>query len=275
MTSGKQARADRQAKIAAAAPKENKTRLWLGLALALVAILAVGTVIWSATRGSDTPAARAFPTGATGPDGGIVINQGGAKAGLPTVDVYFDFQCPYCKEFDAVLGKPINQLADSGRANVVYHIKTFLDDNLRNDSSKRAGMGAACAADQGKFQAYHDLALANQPAQEGTGYTDAQLTQFATQAGITGNALAAWTSCVNTKQYAEYLKKVEETTSRAGVTGTPTYRVNGQDVKFTGATSPADLSAIFTREFARITAGQTGSPGSAPTPAATATSRTT
>ena len=46
-------------------------------------------------------------------------------------------------------------------------MKNFLDDNLRNDSSTRAGNAAFCAADAGKFQEFHDAVFPNQPAQRG------------------------------------------------------------------------------------------------------------
>ena len=68
----------------------------------------------------------------------------------------------------------------------------FVDTNLKNDSSTRAANAVACASDAGKFLEYHSAVFAAQPVKEGDGYTDAQLTEFATTAGITGPALTTW-----------------------------------------------------------------------------------
>ena len=122
-------------------------------------------------------------------------------------------------------------MADAGEVKVIYHMKNFLDANLNNDSSTRAGNAAACAADAGKFPAYHDAIYANMPAQEGMGYTDAQLEKVAGTAGITGSALTTWKQCVSNKTYVDYVKRVEESTAKAGITGTPAFRVNGKDFK--------------------------------------------
>ena len=56
----------------------------------------------------------------------------------------------------------------------MYAIRSYyvLDDNLRNDSSTRAGNAAFCAADDGKFQEFHNQLFANQPATEGDGFSD-------------------------------------------------------------------------------------------------------
>ncbi len=279
MTSGKQARADRQAKIAAATPKQTNTRTILGVVIALVAVIAVGVVIWMATRGSgtnDPTAAKGIPAGATASDGGIVVNAGGLKSGLPTLDVYEDFQCPACKTAEGILGPTIKQLASSGSANVVYHMKTFLDDNLRNDSSKRAALGATCAADAGKFLAYHDNAFSGQPAREGDGFTDLQLEGFAVQSGISGSALDTWKACVKDKRYASYLTKVEDRSARDKVNATPTFRINGQEVKFNQVKTTQEyvdqFVAALTKAGVKVPAAGAGT---APSVGATATASAT
>ena len=86
-----------------------------------------------------------------------------ARASAPTVDLYEDFQCPACKQFEAPLGSTIQGLAPQGKIKLVYHVMNFLDDNLRNDNSTRAANGAFCAADDGKFQEFHDAVFPNQP----------------------------------------------------------------------------------------------------------------
>ena len=73
------------------------------------------------------------------------------------------------------LGSTFQEQAQAGKIKLVYHVKNFLDDNLRNDSSTRAANAAFCASDAGKFREFHNTIFPNQPANEGDGYTDAQL----------------------------------------------------------------------------------------------------
>lgn len=238
MTSGKQAKSERtarQAKIDAAAPKQSKARPALIVGVVLVTLIALGAAVWFGNRSTapeqaDTATGSAnYPQGATGPEGGIAIAANTPQQGAPTLDIYEDFQCPACQQVEQALGPTIKKMANDGEITAVYHIKTFLDASQRNDASMRSGNGAACAADAGSFQAYHDQVYAHPPATEGDGWTDAQLEQFASAAGISGNNLTTWQQCFADGKYQPYLQRVEEATARDGITGTPTFRVNGQE----------------------------------------------
>ena len=238
MTSGKQAKSDRaarQAKIDAAAPKQSKARPVLVAAVVLITLLALGAAVWFGNRSTSpeepTAAGTAAqqPQGATGPEGGIAIAGDNLAEGAPTLDIYEDPQCPACQQIEQALGPTIKQMADSGQIKVVYHVKTFLDASLNNDASTRAGNGLACAADAGAFQAYHDELYANPPATEGQGWADEQLQQFASTAGVSGEAMTTWRKCFADRQYTPYLQRVEEATARAGVRSTPTFRVDGEE----------------------------------------------
>jgi protein-disulfide isomerase len=133
-------------------------------------------------------------------------------------------------------------LAREGKISLVYHIKNFLDDNLRNDSSTRAANGVFCAADAGKFQEYHDQVFPNQPANEGDGFTDAQLRTFAENAGVTGDALSTWQTCFDAAKYTDYVNSVETQSFEDGVRGTPTVRIDGTVVDLSTIASPELLT---------------------------------
>ena len=124
-------------------------------------------------------------------------------------------------------------------------MKNFLDDNLRNDSSTRAGNAAFCASDAGKFQEFHDPVFPNQPATEGDGFTAAQLKGFAEQAGITGPALVTWQQCYDANKYVDYVNSVEEASFKAGVRGTPTVKINGTDVDLNTISTPEALTQVI------------------------------
>ena len=231
MTSGSTSRKD---KARAAAPRQGANRAVIGAVVAVLVIVGVVVAILlgsggSATPGGSTaPASSALPAGATGPGGGIVVNPGKARAGAPTLDLYEDFQCPICGQLEKLFGAQIRSMAAAGDVKLVTHTMSFLDDNLKNDSSLRAASAAACAADAGRFSQYHDAVFAGQPAKEGQGYTDAQLQTFATQAGITGSALTTWQQCVKSGQHTAYVKAVQTQSEKDGVFGTPTLKLNGK-----------------------------------------------
>jgi protein-disulfide isomerase len=179
-----------------------------------------------------------------GTGGGILANPATAKPNAPTMDLYEDFQCPLCGELEKALGPQVRALSDAGQIKLVVHMMSFLDANLGNDSSTRAANAAACAADAGKFLQYHAAVFAGQPAKEGGGYTDAQLTQFARTAGIAGAALTTWQTCTTTAQHAQYVTDVETAAGKAGVTGTPTVKLNGTDISKTLTTPAALVAAV-------------------------------
>ena len=97
---------------------------------------------------------------------------------------------------------------------------------------------------RGQVLEYRAAVFAAQPAQEGDGYTDGQLTQFARTAGITGDAMASWQECASSGQYARYVTDVQETSVRDEVSSTPTVKLNGLDVTTTLATPDALVAAV-------------------------------
>ncbi|MEP7191668.1 MAG: thioredoxin domain-containing protein [Actinomycetota bacterium] len=239
-------RPDASKKIAKATPKSGPNVVLIGAVLAIVVVLAVVVAIVignNSKSGSNT--AQSVPSGVVGgTGGGILVDPAAADAKVPTVDVYADFQCPICGQFEESFGSTLTEMAKAAQVKYVVHMMTFLDTNLGNDSSKRATNAAACAADAGKFGEYHSAVFAAQPAKEGDGYTDAQLTEFAKTAGITGPALTTWQQCTTSGQHDQYVTDVADASGRAGVTGTPTVFLNGKDITKTLTTPDALVATI-------------------------------
>lgn len=240
-------RPDASKKIAKATPKSGPNPVIIGAIIAALVVLAVVVAIvignGSTAGSSSTASGNPVPVGVVGgTGGGILANPATVKPNAPTMDLYEDFQCPLCGELEKAMGPQIGTLADAGQIKLVVHMMSFLDANLGNDSSTRAANAAACAADAGKFLQYHAAVFAGQPAKEGGGYTNAQLTVFAKTAGISGTALTTWQKCTTSAQHAQYVTDVETASGKAGVTGTPTVKLNGTDITKT-LTSPQALVA--------------------------------
>lgn len=260
---------DRQRKIAEAAGSRGggRTKTILAAVVAVLVVVGVVLALWLPNRGSDTPAQPTATGGTSGTTGGtsgttvpsgaamklpkgakdatapvVATNGGVLKDGVPTLAVFEDFQCPACKQAEEIFGGRIRDLGSAGKINVVYYIETFLDDSLRNDSSKKAGNAALCAADAGKFQEFHDKTYAKQPAKEGDGYSDDALRAAATEAGISGATLDTWQQCVASKQYLPYLSSIDEYSFKTvGLKGTPAFYVNNKQMSLSGIRSADDF----------------------------------
>jgi protein-disulfide isomerase len=243
-------RPDASKKIATVTPKSGPNVVIIGAVIAVLVVLAVVVAIVignnSKSGSSGSASGNAVPVGVVGgTGGGILVDPAAAKSTtVPTVDVYADFQCPICGRFEQEFGPALTAMAKAGEIKYVVHMMSFLDDNLRNDSSKRSANAAACAADAGKFLEYHSAVFAAQPAKEGDGYTDAQLTEFAKTAGITGAALTTWQKCTTSGQHSQYVTDVADASGKAGVTGTPTVKINGKDITKTLTTPAALVAAV-------------------------------
>jgi protein-disulfide isomerase len=226
----------RQAKIQAAQKSAGggANKIVVATVVAIVAIIAtVGGVVWSqmSKENDVTGGGNALPAGVSELGEGYPAFQDVTPVdGAPTVDLYVDYQCPACAMFEQAFGPTLSEQAADGKIKLVYHVKNFLDDNLRNDSSTRSANGAFCASDAGKFQEYSDQLFPGQPEREGDGWTDAQLKAFAETAGLSGADLTTWESCVAAGKYTDYVNSVEKQSFADGVKGTPTVKVNGEDL---------------------------------------------
>lgn len=237
-------RPDASKKLAAAAPKTSRNPVIIGAVVAVLVIVAVVVaIVLGSPDKAGVAASSAQPANVVGgAGGGILANPATAKSNAPTLDLYEDFQCPSCGDLEKRMGTDISSLAKAGEVKLVLHTLSFLDNNLKNDSSSRSANAAACAADAGKILEYHSAVFKGQPAQEGAGYTDAQLTEFAMTAGITGDALTKWQKCTSSGQHAQYVTDVQTAAEKAGVFSTPTVKLNGTDIT-KSLSSPSDLIA--------------------------------
>jgi protein-disulfide isomerase len=252
--------ASRKAKIQAAAPKGGirntrnsggANRVVVATVVVVLVLVAVVTAVILGSqdkKAATTAGGSALPKNVAAMGAGIVVNPG-APATVPTLDLYEDFQCPVCAKFEEIFGLQIVDMVKANQIKLVAHPLSFLDDNLRNDSSNRAANAAACAADADKFLQYHAATFQGQPTQEGAGYTDAQLKQFAGTAGITGAALTTWEQCYAAKSHNQWVESVQTQSEKDGVNGTPTVKLDGKVLELKGLTqaSLADQVKAATR----------------------------
>jgi len=191
---------------------------------------------------TDLSAGQIAPPNADATQSWIEVKAANVAANALIVDMHVDFQCPWCGIAETNFGQAFDALAERGDIIYRLHIRTFVGDMIiKNDSSLRASMAAACADVVGSFLPYFQTVFTNQP-QEGVGYTDQQLAvDFATQAGLSGDTLARFQACYSNAQTRDFATNMEAnnwnlTTTNYNVTlsqaihSTPSIFVNGNQL---------------------------------------------
>ncbi|TYP86934.1 DsbA family protein [Blastococcus xanthinilyticus] len=225
----------RAAEAAARATAGRRQRTLLGsVVAAVVVVVVVGVVIAVQTGRSSTAADAPVPAGTVADGTAIPVGEADAPV---TVDVYEDFQCPFCAQLEAATGRTLEQLAADGDALVRYRPVAFLDHASADEYSTRALNAAGVVLDAAgvdAFVEFHGLLFGDQPAEGGPGLSDDQLVEYAARAGATG---AAVEEGIRDLRFADWTERVTEAWSQAGITSTPTVLVDGT------ALEPAQLTA--------------------------------
>jgi protein-disulfide isomerase len=208
--------------------KDNFTRyLVIGVVVAVLGIMVIPTVI-SKTK----PVSQEIPSTVTA-ENGYAIAFNTELTGVPVVDIYEDFQCPICQQFEGLNGKYINSLITEKKATVKFHPLSFI-----GPESVRAANAGACANDENKFVDMHLALYANQSASENSGaWSNDRLIEIGKASGISSKSFE---ECVKGAKYQGWVGKVAETGSRAGVNSTPTVFVNGKEIDRNGEYFNAD-----------------------------------
>jgi protein-disulfide isomerase len=201
--------------------RRRRRTLWTSIVAVLVLLIAggIGYGVYASQR-SDSYTA---PAGAVEDGTGIATSSGSV-----TVDIYEDFMCPHCKEFEDTYGTQVTQLGSEGKAQLVYHPIAILDQSSTTKYSTRAAAAAGCAAAGGKFQEYTKALFAQQPSEGSAGLSDDQLIQIGTSVGLSDSTFG---QCVRDGTYSPWVQHVTDEASAAGVTGTPTVMVAGKPVE--------------------------------------------
>ncbi|WP_210396773.1 DsbA family protein [Motiliproteus sediminis] len=140
-------------------------------------------------------------------------SKGPANAKVTIVE-FADYQCPHCKASHVSLKPVLEPYLD--RVRFVY-----MDFPInRSGISRTVAEGAVCADAQGRFWAYQDEAFARQES-----LTHESARQIASELKLD---MAAFDQCVADDATAAKVKRSEQQAIAAGVTGTPTFFVNGE-----------------------------------------------
>jgi protein-disulfide isomerase len=232
--------------------RDRRVRILGGIAILVAVGLIFGAVFYNNSQKTTTGSATGTVADAKVPKGVLAADPNAwgvpynSVAGKPTLAIWEDFQCPSCASFEKSHGADLLKLADAGKVNLVWRTTAFLDARFaatspNPNSSIAAAQAWGCAIDAGQTQAYHSTVFANQPANEGDGYSQATLLGFGQKAGITGAAYTTFEACVKASTYKDWVNNSYQAFQDTGVTGTPTAYLNGTEVP---AKTLNDLTAL-------------------------------
>jgi protein-disulfide isomerase len=159
----------------------------------------------------------------------------GPEGAPVTIIEFSDYQCPYCSRAEATVEAVLKKYGDSVR--VVYR-----DYPLGfHKNAQGAAEAAECAEEQGKFWEMHEAMFANQAK-----LATAQLVETA---GSLGLEVEPFKECLESGKYSAEVRKDFADGQKYGVTGTPTFFING--IMMVGAKGVDAFSRIIEEELER------------------------
>lgn len=195
--------------------KTQRRNVVIGVGVAFAAVLAVAVLVvrpgagGTLLGGGDPSLTAAY----------VAPVRGQANAPVTIVE-YGDFQCPNCGAFArSTEAELIRRYIDSGKAKLVWKNFAWI-----GGESKQAAQAAACAGAQGRFWEYHDYLYAHQRGENAGAFSVTNLKSFATALALDR---AAFDPCLDSGRYQSVIDKDASEVRSLGLTGTPTFIING------------------------------------------------
>lgn len=152
-----------------------------------------------------------------------------------TVEIYADFQCPYCARADVTLMQLAPKWVDTGKVKYVYHHFAFI-----GDESTWASQAAECANDQGKFWDYATYLYDHQQGENRGAFSKDNLKRFAASLNL---ETAKFNACLDSSEHLDTINSETAQGRARGVRSTPSFFINNQFVE--GALSADQFAAVF------------------------------
>ena len=222
-----------------------------GLVLVVVIAIVATGAFGSGGRAAASPSASAAPTFGYG------ARSVGIAAAPVTIEVWADFQCPFCGLFShAVEPSLVREEATAGRA-----IVTFRDFAFLGQESMDAAVAARCAGSQQQFWRYHDLLFASQRGENQGAFSRDVLLSLARFARLDSTS---FTACLADPAIAAAVRSETQQGRTFGISSTPTLRIVGPGGSelISGIADAGVIEAAVNRRAATTPAGSPGAPAS-------------
>ncbi|WP_294569278.1 thioredoxin domain-containing protein [uncultured Arthrobacter sp.] len=144
-------------------------------------------------------------------------------APIPVV-AYVDVNCVHCSNFENEYADDLRRWLNAGDITLEYRNVAYLDRNSRDDYSSRGASALACVADTAP-DSYFDFATALFANFESGELDDGGLVDMAAEVGA-GDI----STCLSEGTFRPWAKYATEAAQAAGIEGTPTVYVDGEEV---------------------------------------------
>jgi protein-disulfide isomerase len=198
--------------------RKNNSNLIIWALIGGIAVVAVLIIVINNSNAAGAKVA-ANPPAAAPLDKCGTATCGDANAPV-TIDVYADFQCPYCAQFDPVMEQLGPDYVDTGKVKLIFHNFAFI-----GQESDAAAQAAMCAGDQNKFWMFANYLYRNQGAENSGTFSSSNLKKLAVAAGLDSSR---FNSCFDSGKYASAVQQQTAEGRQRQVKSTPTFFVNGQ-----------------------------------------------
>lgn len=222
---------------------EKRDALFVRLGVvAVLVVIAVGIGTWAVLSNRSSVGEGSQPTVATAEGAFRVTSAPAGTEPKAVLTVFEDFQCPACQQFEMNFGATLAELAEIPEVAIDYRPIAILDGQSADQYSTRSANASACVAEataqQGDFtiwRDFHDSLYTQQPSEGGAGLSDGQLNRLAQDAGSPNV-----NECITNRQYGDWVAQGTSNAASEGVTGTPTVKLNGEQVELS---TPDELAA--------------------------------
>lgn len=148
--------------------------------------------------------------------------KGSADASVKIVE-YSDFQCPACAAFQPIVAEVVDTFGDQ----ISFEYRHFPLSAL-HPYAEQAARAAEAAGQQGKFFEFHDKLFAEQDSWSAGA---APTTFFLRYAGELGLDVDKFRKHLRSSQLRDEVRADAALAREAGVTGTPTFFLNGEKME--------------------------------------------
>ena len=235
------AQAEQLRKSQAARERRSRNILLGVLGGVIVIVVAIGAFIFTQSQKTLLDDFDGAVPANTDNRGGISVGNvgtaGTVNEGAPVLQVYLDFMCPYCGQFEEANADDLEKLRTAGDLTVNYHIVSNLDQASTTGFSTRATNAAVTIANDApeQFVAFVEGMFANQPEEGGPGLSDEEIKAIAIEAGVPTEVADTLADA----KFNEWISVSTQQAKRDGANGTPTVKFEGkkvpQDVMFYNA----------------------------------------
>ena len=249
MTMSNKTRAQRLREEQERAAREKRIRTIVMISVVgVVALVLIGIVGWTVlgARAKEQQPVAGVQIAEIGAVQGSTLVVGKKDAPV-TLDVYQDYMCPYCGQFERANRADLQQLVADGTVRLVIHPLAFLDpQSAGSQYSSRAANAVVTVAQYqpDKLLAFNAILYDQQPAEGSSGLSDKQIAELARSVGV-DDATVARFGADQTTAFVSSLTKAAF--KNEGIKGTPTVKINGKvfdgDVYSAGPLKAAVLAA--------------------------------